>query len=132
MKNKKNVYLLKNISFFLIFFSLFFFIYGFLNEENSAGAGGFDGDFGNSWITLQTFLNNDLLTAIKTSGVTVFEEKRYISSRPPLIWILNKFINPFTANQTEWIRSIFFLSLIAPVLFYYCLKLKFQFHYRLT
>jgi hypothetical protein len=126
MKNKKYVYLLKNMSFFLIFFSIIFFFYGFLNEENSAGAGGFSGDFGNSWITLQTFLNNDLLTAIKTSGDTISEEKRYISSRPPLIWILNKFINPFTANQTEWIRSIFFLSLIAPVLFYYCLKLKFQ------
>ena len=65
MKNKKYLNNLQNLSFVLIFISLTFFFYGFVTEENSAGAGGFNGDFGNSWITLQTFLNNDVLSAIK-------------------------------------------------------------------
>jgi hypothetical protein len=115
----------KNFSYALFLFTLCFFFYGFISEENSAGAGGFSGDFSNSWITLQTFINNDIFTAIKTSSNPISEKSQYISSRPPLIWILNKYLNPFTDNQIKWLRSIFFLSLFAPVLFYYCLKKKF-------
>lgn len=123
--NKSKFWNLRNFSFALFLFTVFFFFYGFITEENSAGAGGFKGDFSNSWITLQTFLKNDVWHAIKTSGNLQIENRQYISSRPPLIWILNKFLNPFTDNQIEWLRSIFFFSLLAPVLFYFCLKKKF-------
>jgi hypothetical protein len=125
MKNKKNFFLLNFLTFFLFFFSIFFFFYGFIYEENAAGAGGFKGDFGNSWITLQTFLNNDIFKAIKTSAASVSDQGKYISSRPPLIWILNKFLNPFTDNKIDFLRSIFLFSLTAPILFYLCLKIKF-------
>ena len=126
MRNHKKISIDKLLSIFLILFSVIFFFYGFISEENSAGAGGFNGDFSNSWNNLQTFLNNDLLTAINSSGDTLDGQRKYISSRPPLIWILNKFLNPFTDNQIDWLRSIFFFSLLAPLLFYYCLKIKFK------
>jgi hypothetical protein len=126
MRNHKKISINNFFSIFLILFSVIFFCYGFISEENSAGAGGLHGDFGNSWITLQTFLNNDLLTAINSSGDNYEGQRKYISSRPPLIWILNKFLNPFTDNQIDWIRSIFFFSLLVPLLFYYCLKIKFK------
>jgi hypothetical protein len=38
---------------------------------------------------------------------------------------VNKFLNPFTDNKINYLRSVFLFSLIAPVLFYYCLKTKF-------
>jgi hypothetical protein len=125
MKNKKNFFFINFFAFTLFLFSIFFFFYGFIYEENAAGAGGFEGDFGNSWITLQTFLNNDIFTAIKTSAASVSDQGKYISSRPPLIWILNKFLNPFTYSKINFLRSIFLFSLVAPFLFYYCLKIKF-------
>jgi len=126
MRNHKKISIYKFFSIFLILFSVIFFFYGFISEENAAGAGGFSGDFSNSWNNLQIFLNNDLLNAINSSGNTLEEKTKYISSRPPLIWILNKFLNPFTDNQIDWLRSIFFFSLLVPLLFYYCLKIKFK------
>jgi hypothetical protein len=126
MKNYNNQNFLKILSIFLIFSSIIFFIYGFLVGENSAGAGGLKGDFDNVWKTLQTFLNNDLMTSIKSSStVGVSLEQPYISSRTPLIYIFNKLFNPFVESKINYIRSVFFFSLLAPVLFYYCLKIKF-------
>jgi hypothetical protein len=126
MRNHKKISIYKFFSIFLILFSVIFFFYGFISEENTAGAGGFSGDFSNSWNNLQIFLNNDLLNAINSSGNTLEGKTKYISSRPPLIWILNKFLNPFTDNKIDWLRSIFFFSLLVPLLFYYCLKIKFK------
>jgi hypothetical protein len=126
MKNQKIQICLKVFFIILIFLLLIFFVYGFIIEENSAGAGGFKGDFSNVWLTLQTFLNADTLTAIKSSAkVLPGQEVNYISSRTPLIYILNKFLNPFTDSIANYIRSIFYFSLLAPLLFYYCLKIKF-------
>ena len=116
----------KILSIILIISSIIFFFYGFLVGENSAGAGGFKGDFDNVWITLQTFLNNDLITSIKSSSTAgVSLEQPYISSRAPLIYILNKYFNPFIESKINFIRSVFFFSLLAPILFYYSLKIKF-------
>ena len=127
MKNYNNKNFFKILSIFLILFSIIFFFYGFLVGENSAGAGGFSGDFGNVWITLQTFLNNDILTSIKISGdiVTPGQDRLYISSRTPLIYIFNKVLNPFIETKINYIRSVFVFSLLAPILFYYSLKIKF-------
>jgi len=127
MKNYNNQNFFKIVSIFLIFLTVFFFFYGFLVGENSAGAGGFNGDFANFWITLQTFLKNDILTSVKISGEVVMtgQERAYISSRPPLIFIFNKLLNPFVESKINFIRSIFFFSLLAPILFYYSLKIKF-------
>lgn len=116
----------KILSIILIILSIIFFFYGFLVGENSAGAGGPEGDFDNVWRTLQTFLNNDLMTSIKSSSAAGYmSEQPYISSRPPLIYILNKYLNPFIESKINFIRSVFFFSLLAPILFYYSLKIKF-------
>jgi hypothetical protein len=116
----------KILSIILIISSIIFFFYGFLVGENSAGAGGPEGDFDNVWRTLQTFLNNDLMTSIKSSSAAGYmSEQPYISSRPPLIYILNKYLNPFIESKINFIRSVFFFSLLTPILFYYSLKIKF-------
>ena len=58
----------KTISFVLVFLSVLSFFIGFIYGENSAGAGTFSGDFVDLWKNLQSFLNNDLKTAIKLSS----------------------------------------------------------------
>jgi hypothetical protein len=127
MKKYNSNNFFKILSIFLIVSSISFYIYGFLVGENSAGAGGLKGDFNNVWTTLQTFLKNDILTSVKMSGDSVVQgqERLYISSRTPLIYILNKVFNPFVESKVSFIRSIFFFSLLAPLLFYYSLKIKF-------
>ena len=127
MKTNNINFFFKILTIFLIFFSIFFYFYGFLVGENSAGGGGLKGDFSNVWITLQTFLKNDILTSVKISGESYVpgQERLYISSRTPLIYILNKFLNPFTESKVSFIRSIFCFSLLVPLLFYYSLKIKF-------
>jgi hypothetical protein len=66
------------------------------------------------------------MTSIKSSSVAGYmSEQPYISSRPPLIYILNKYLNPFIESKINFIRSVFFFSLLAPILFYYSLKIKF-------
>ena len=124
MRNHKKISINKFFSIFLILFSVIFFCYGFISEENSAGAGGLSGDFSNSWNNLQTFLNNDLLTAINSTGDNADGQRKYISSRPPLIWILNKFLNSFTDNQIDWIRSIFFFFTFSTFIIFLLLKNK--------
>ena len=114
----------KFFSLILILISAFSFFIGFIYGENSAGAGTLEGDFKNTWKNLQLFLNNDISTAIQLTATA--EDNAYISSRTPLLYILNKLFNPFVENKFFFIKSIFFLSLAGPVLFYLCLKQKFK------
>lgn len=109
-------------SLFLIIISFLSYLAGFLLNENSAGAGTLTGDFSNVWINLQLFINNDLITAV---NLTSEPSRQYVSSRPPLIYILNSIFNPFTHTKELYIRSIFLLSFLAPLLFFICLKIKF-------
>jgi hypothetical protein len=46
---------------FLLLFLVFFFIYGFVIGENSAGGGGYNGDFQTTFKNLQLFVNNNFL-----------------------------------------------------------------------
>ncbi len=115
----------KILSFFLIFLSFFYFFVGFYFDENSAGAGGYNGDFNLNWINLQIFLNNDLLSAINyTDGSD--PNNPYNSSRPPLVYILHKLLNPFLESKIGFRSSVFIISLAGPLLFYFCLKQKFK------
>ena len=126
IKKSNNFYYFELLFFFLIFLTIFFFFYGFIVGENSAGSGGYKGDFDNVWKTLQTFLNNDIKESIKSSSATSYlPEQPYISSRTPLIYMLNELFNPFTNSKVNFIRSIFFFSLLTPILFYYSLKIKY-------
>ena len=71
----------------IIFFPIISFAIGFYLNENSAGAGGFNGDF--SWIkkNIEIFEKNNLIDAILHSD--------FFGNRSPLIYIINKFLNPF-------------------------------------
>ena len=70
------------------------------------------------------FLNNDIGTAIQLT--TTSDTSIYRSSMTPLLYIINKLFNPFLENEFIFIKSIFFLSLSLPILFYLCLKQKFK------
>ena len=74
----------KKISFFLLFFLIVFFIYGFLVGENSAGAGGYNGDLLATFTNLQLFINNNILQSIKLTA----DNNLYYSNRPPLLYLV--------------------------------------------
>ena len=95
----------KFFSIFLILLSISSFFIGFIYGENSAGAGGFDGDFEHTWRNLQLFLNNDISTALQLT--TTSDNNIYMSSRTPMLYIFNKLFNPFVENEFVFIKSIF-------------------------
>ena len=114
----------KILSFLLILLSTSSFFLGFYLDENSAGGGSYVGDWVFAWSNLQSFLNNDIFTAIKiTSGVNTEE---YGSNRTPLLYMLHKLFNPFAESEIGYRRSVFIISLAIPILFYFCLKQKFK------
>ena len=112
----KNNY--KFFSFVLIFLSLLSFFLGFYLDENSAGGGSYLGDWSILWPNLKLFINNDLYTAIT--------HENFISNRPPLLYMMHASLNPFVENVIAYRRSVFIISLSVPVLFYFCLKQKFN------
>ena len=112
----KNNY--KFFSFVLIFLSLLSFFLGFHLDENSAGGGSYLGDWSFLWPNLKLFINNDLYTAIT--------HEDFISNRTPLLYMMHTSLNPFVENVIAYRRSVFIISLSVPVLFYFCLKQKFN------
>ena len=112
----KNNY--KFFSFVLIFLSLLSFFLGFHLDENSAGGGSYLGDWSFLWPNLKLFINNDLYTAIT--------HENFRSNRPPLLYMMHASLNPFVENVIAYRRSVFIISLSVPVLFYFCLKQKFN------
>ena len=112
----KNNY--KFFSFVLIFLSLLSFFLGFHLDENSAGGGSYLGDWSFLWPNLKLFINNDLYTAIT--------HENFLSNRPPLLYMMHASLNPFVENVIAYRRSVFIISLSVPVLFYFCLKQKFN------
>ena len=112
----KNNY--KILSFILIFLSLSSFFLGFYLDENSAGGGLYTGDWKFAWPNLQIFLNNDI-----SEGII---HENLLTNRTPLLYILHKLFNPFAGSEIGYRRSVFIFSLLIPVLFYLCLKLKFK------
>ena len=99
MINKKiNYKIFLYLIFLLIIFSYFF---GFYLDENSAGAGGYNGDI--TWIleNIKIFRYNELKDAI-------FHEDLF-GNRPPLVYVLNKIFNPFfmNMNNIEFLFSSF-------------------------
>ena len=115
MKIKNNY---EFFSFVLIFLSLLSFFLGFYLDENSAGGGSYLGDWSMLWTNLKLFINNDLYTAIT--------HENFLSNRSPLLYMMHASLNPFVENVIAYRRSVFIISLSAPVLFYFCLKQKFN------
>ena len=108
----------KILSFLLILLSSSSFFLGFYLDENSAGGGSYVGDWVFLWPNLELFIDNDLYTAIT--------HKNFLTNRSPLLYILHASLNPFVDNAIAYRRSVFVISLIVPVLFYFCLKQKFK------
>jgi hypothetical protein len=103
----------KKISFFLLFFLIAFFIYGFLVGENSAGAGGYNVDLLATFSNLQLFINNNILQSIKLTA----DNNLYYSNRPPLLYILHSSLNPFASDLWLYRLSVFFISCLVPGLY---------------
>lgn len=110
--------------FVVIFFTILLFLIGFFFQENSAGAGGFEGDFQHVWNNLSLFKNYDFRDALKATAGQ--DEIKYISSRTPLIYILNAYLNPLIESKYSYIISIFIFSIFTYCLFYFSLKNKYQ------
>ncbi len=113
----------------IILFSLFFlicfsYLLGFYFNENSAGGG--EGDFkAFTFNNIQFFDSNNLLEAF---GVVNNDDtgKLFRSSRIPGVYVFHKFFNPFTDNPYHYRLSVFLFSLLVPIIFYFCLRLKFK------
>ena len=45
-------------------------------------------------------------------------ENKYKSSRPPLVYILNAYFNPFSNSKESYITSIFFFSIFTFISFF--------------
>ena len=97
----------------LIFLSFFI---GFILDENSAGAGGVNGDFKLIWNNLQLLKNNFIVN---------LNSPEYTDSRTPAAYILHIFFNPFIETQYQFRLSVFLISLICPIFFFFLLKKKF-------
>ena len=106
------------ISQILIFFAVTSFFLGFYLDEVPMGAGGYNGDFTFVLKSIDLFSSNSI-----NNSILLFSET---SNRPPLIYILHKLLNPFFTDELNFRRSVFIISLIIPILFFLCLKEKFQ------
>ena len=114
-----NQYNLRKVSsIFLITLAIFSYFFGFYLDENSAGAGGYEGDFQPIYNNFRIFLNHDLATSIAHPD--------YFDSRPPTSYILHEALNPFAGEEINYRRSVFFISFLIPILLYFCLKQKFK------
>lgn len=108
----------------LSFFLIFSFFLGFFLKENSAGAGGLNADFKNTWNNLNTFLNHGILKSLEF--IKNGDREYYVSSRVPLLYIINSLLNPFTYSIESFIKSIFILSFFGYLLFNVALLLNFK------
>ena len=104
-------------SYFFTLVALVSFFLGFSLDEVSMGAGGFDGDFKFVKKSIALFNENSLFESIKLFSET--------SNRPPLIYLMHKYLNPFFINELGFRRTVFIISLAIPILFFFCLKEKF-------
>lgn len=112
---------INKFEFFLLFLSVICitsFLVGFIVNENSAGGGGYNGDL--SWIVknIEIFKNNNLYDSIFHSEL--------FGNRTPLIYVINTLLNPFFFNLEAYRLTVFFISLLGFVFFYFTLKIKFE------
>ena len=109
---------IKKTSIYIFFFGVVIsYFVGFFFDENSAGAGGYNGDI--SWIqkNIDIFKNNNIFNAVKNPD--------FFGNRPPLIYIINKLINPYFFELEKYRSTVFILSLFSPVFLFLILRLRF-------
>ena len=107
-KIKQNIFVFSLSSIILIYF-----FYGFLTNENAAGAGGYNGDFKLIWQNL----------ILLQEGIIVnLNNYNYSDSRPPLSYILHVLFNPFIYNVEVFRLSNLLISSSIPFLLYLSIK----------
>ncbi len=120
MENKKKEEKILNsyalISSLIIFSIVIYFFFGFYSNENSAGAGGYDGDLKLIWSNFQ-LLENDIFSNLSSP--------LYNDSRPPLSYILHILFNPLASDKETYRLSVLFISLIIPILLFFSIKKKY-------
>lgn len=110
---------LNKIQLTLIFVIISSFLFGFFIRENSAGAGGFNGDFQHVWKNLNTFKKNTIIDAIKITAKPdspLDNDNYFQGTRPPIIYIMQS-INPLIFSQKSFFVNVFFLSLLCFLFF---------------
>ena len=108
----------RRIFLFLIVIIYTSYFLGFYLNENSIGSGGPNGDLSWMWNNFELFKNNSLIQAIN--------HKDFFGNRAPLLYIINIIFNPFINDVYFYRLSITLFSLIAPIVFYSCLKKKYK------
>ena len=120
MENKKEkikLHFKDQIFLYLSIIIIFYFFYGFYTDENSAGAGGYNGDLKLIWYNLEL---------LKQGIISNLDNTNYNDSRPPLSYILHIFFNPFINNMEEFRVSNFFISSLIPFLLFFSIKEKYK------
>ena len=115
MYHRKNNY--DRIYNLLIFIPILSYVLGFYFNENSAGMGEYAGD--SDWIrkNIDIFITNNLKDAILHPD--------FFGNRSPLIYIINKYLNPFYSDFEKYRFTVFIISISTPIIFYHFLKIKF-------
>ena len=88
---------------------LIYFFYGFFSNENTAGAGGYNGDFNLIW---------ENLTLFKEGIIVNLNNNNYTDSRTPLSYIIHVLFNPFIYNEEVFRLSNLLISSSIPFLLY--------------
>ena len=106
----------KLLTYFFSLILVVYYIYGFYIDENSAGAGGYTGDFEIIWGNL-LLLEDDIFSNLNSLS--------YRDSRPPTAYILHILLNPFIYSQETFRISVFIISFLIPVLLFFSIKSSF-------
>ena len=113
-----NINIKNSLIIFLSFLIYISFVLGFYFNENSIGSGGYDGDLEWMWNNFEIYKTYDLWAAI--------HHPDFFGNRTPLLYILHVFFNPFIFNIDSYRLTVFCISFLAPVIFYFCLIQKFK------
>jgi len=108
----------KNFYIFLILFSIIIYIVGFYLNEDSAGGGAID--FNHTWNNQKVFDENSLSDSLentKSGNIIPFKNSHF-----PTSYILNKYLNPFSADKETFRKSIFIINLFLPLVLFFGLK----------
>ncbi len=95
---------------------LIYFFYGFFSNENTAGAGGYNGDFNLIW---------ENLTLFKEGIIVNLNNNNYTDSRTPLSYIIHVLFNPFIYNEEVFRLSNLLISSSIPFLLFFSIKEKY-------
>ena len=116
MENKKEIIEQGNqntFAFSLSLIILIYFFYGFFSNENTAGAGGYIGDFKLIWENLALF---------KEGIIVNLNNNNYTDSRTPLSYIIHILFNPFIYNEEVFRLSNLLISSSIPFLLFFSIK----------